>query len=106
MTRPGDPRDPLTVPDPRLSSERRPRMSAFEKAAAIERDKQWGEMTPGVEPWPDQRKADAMFMAGYDRRGLLNELGWREPFLDPDHYCPGCVFCRPDPRMPREGADR
>ena len=68
---------PPTRPQPR-------RMSAFEKAAAIERDQQWGDEVPGGPPWSDQRKGAALFMAGYDRRGLLNELGWREPFLDPD----------------------
>jgi hypothetical protein len=52
-------------------------MTAFEKAAAIERDQQWGDMKPGDPEWSDERKADALFMAGYDRRGLLNELGWR-----------------------------
>lgn len=57
------------------------RMTAFEKAAAIERDRQWGDMKPGDPEWSEQRKADVLFMAGYDRRGLLNELGWREPFL-------------------------
>lgn len=64
----------LTKPTPPLLH-----MSAFEKAAAIERDQQWSDETPGGEPWSDQRKGAALFMAGYDRRGLLNELGWRKP---------------------------
>jgi len=63
------------------------RMSEFEKAAAIERDQQWVALQPGDLPWSDQRKADALFMACYDRRGLLNELGWRlastEPSAEP-----------------------
>lgn len=54
-------------------------MTAFEKAAALERDRQWEQMQPSdlVPQWSRERLADAYFMACYDRRGLLNELGWR-----------------------------
>ena len=52
-------------------------MTPFEKAAAIERDRQWNVLAPEDDHWSDQRKADALTMCSYDRRGLLNELGWR-----------------------------
>lgn len=47
-------------------------MSRFEIAGALHRDQEWGDETPGGPPWTDQRRGEALLMAGYDRRGLLN----------------------------------